>query len=175
MLLRNNSKDYLQKEKKNCGQKADICPPEIELEQEIELDIEIEPEEEEQNSAATGTGISQNVESVFSYYEMNITKLTDEQRKELEKYSDKMQPELIINAIKEAVDYNAKSYKYVLTILQNCEKQKIFTVDAFLKRQAEHEQQKHNNKNNGPNKPIPFKTYEQREYKNLNSMYMNRK
>ncbi len=86
-----------------------------------------------------------------------------------------MQLELLKNVIKEAVDYNAKSYKYVLTILQNCEKSNIFTLDAFLKRQTEHEKQKHNNKNNGPNKMIPFKTYEQREYQNLNSMYMNRK
>jgi len=94
----------------------------------------------------------------------------------LQKYSKKMQAELIINVIKEAVDYNAKSYKYVLTILQNCEKANIFTLDAFLKRQAEHEKQRQN-KNNGSNKMLPFKTYEQRNYKDgeLNSLYMNRK
>lgn len=159
---------------------ADICPPEIELEPDIEIeqeiDIELEEEKEEENSCATGAEIPQNLESVFSYYERNITKLTDEQKAELEKYDEKMQAELIINVIKEAVDYNAKSYKYVLTILQNCEKSNIFTLDAFLKRQAEHEKKKQN-KNNGPNKMIPFKTYEQRNYKDgeLNSLYMNRK
>ena len=170
----------MQKEKKKRGQKADICPPEIELEPDIEIeqeiDIELEEEKEKEKSCATGAEISQNVESVFSYYETNITKLTDEQRKELQKYSEKMQSELIINAIKEAVDYNAKSYKYVLAILQNCEKSNIFTLNTFLKRQAEHEKQKQN-KNNRSNKLVPFKTYEQRNYKDgeLNSLYMNRK
>lgn len=85
-----------------------------------------------------------------------------------------MQLELLITAIKEAVDYNAKSYKYILTILQNCEKSNIFTLDAFHKRQEQHEKDKQQ-KNNGPGKAVAFKAYEQREYKNLNSMYMNRK
>ena len=126
----------MQKEKKKRGQKADICPPEIELEPDIEIeqeiDIELEEEKEKENSCATGAEISQNVESVFSYYETNITKLTDEQRKELQKYSEKMQ--------------------------------------------SEHEKQKQN-KNNRSNKLVPFKTYEQRNYKDgeLNSLYMNRK
>lgn len=162
----------------------DICPPDIELEADIEIeletDIELEEEKakakEKEDSSAASNEVLQSVEDVFTYFENNISKLTKEQKLELRRYSEKMKLEVLISVIKEAIDYNAKSYKYVLTILQNCEKENILTLSAFHKRQEQHEKEKQQ-KNNGPNKKISFKDYEQRKYREgeLNSLYMNRK
>ncbi len=172
------------------GQAADICPPEIEVEEDIEIEVEIEKDieaEEIKNESEIFTGDVQNeysqensatasvktINDIYNYFEKNITHLTDEQKAELNKYTSDMEIELLRYAVKEAVDCNAKSYRYVNTILQDCKNKKIFTVSQFKARQEQYEKEKMNKdkKNNKKN----WQKYEQREYDNLNSLYANKK
>lgn len=122
---------------------------EREREKEIEKEIESSSNEKKINVSNNGKNETQKSEiaatatndiNIFSYYEKNITSLTDEAKQLLKQYLDIMNKELIQLIIDEAVNSNVKTLNYIKAILVSCEKEKIYTVEQFKKRQKNFEE-----------------------------------
>ena len=80
----------------------------------------------------------ENTESVIDYYNNNITLISPTVAEEINYYLDDGLTEgLIKRCIKEAVDQNARKWKYIKTILDNCKKDNIRTVEEFEINQKE--------------------------------------
>lgn len=77
---------------------------------------------------------------------------------------------IIIKAIiQEAIESNGKSWKYVEAILQSCKDEQVYTIEQFETRKKKYKKQK----DKKVMKPS-FQNYEQRDYKDLNALYINK-
>jgi len=96
------------------GQRADKCPPKIEIELEIEKEIDADANKK-------------NAEIIKSYEE-NIGMITPASSEILFSYLDEMDYKLIIEAIKKASINNKRSTKYIQGILNDWSKKGIKTL-----------------------------------------------
>lgn len=100
------------------------------------------------------------LKNLINFYENNITIITEFVAEDMEKYlDDGLEEELIIEAMKEAVSRNKRSWKYIVAILNNCVDNKITTAKQFKIEQEEFKSNK--------NKPKKEKTKEKIEYKEV--------
>ena len=92
----------------------------------IKNEKEVEEAEEKKSAAATDT------ENCFKFYMENINPIITQYETELLKdYLTDLSDELIIYAIKEAVEHNARSMKYIKSILDRYVRQNIKTLEQL--------------------------------------------
>ncbi len=92
--------------------------------------------------------IQNDLKDVINFYENNITMITALVAESMEMYLiDGLSAELIIEAMKEAVFRNKRSWKYVISILNDCLNNKIHTVQQFKIKQEEFKSNKKQNDN----------------------------
>lgn len=78
------------------------------------------------------------LKDVIEFYENNITLITSFISEDMEKYlKSGLYADLIIEAMKEAVCRNKRSWKYVASILNDCINNKVYTAKQFRIRQEE--------------------------------------
>lgn len=78
------------------------------------------------------------LKDVIEFYENNITLITSFISEDIEKYlKSGLYADLIIEAMKEAVCRNKRSWKYVASILNDCINNKVYTAKQFRIRQEE--------------------------------------
>ena len=93
--------------------------------------IEKNKEKEERN-------FQSELKDVIEFYENNITLITSFISEDMEKYlKSGLYADLIIEAMKEAVCRNKRSWKYVASILNDCINNKVYTAKQFRIRQEE--------------------------------------
>lgn len=110
----------------------------------IDNNIYIKEEEEEKENSQ----VIENENNPFTFYESNFGLLSSFIAMSINEYIEKdgLSAELIVAAMKDALENNAKSWKYIKTILNNCIKDKIKTVEQYKGRQIEFKNQKNTNK-----------------------------
>lgn len=82
--------------------------------------------------------IQNDLKDSINFYENNITMITPLVAESMEMYlKDGLSLELIIEAMKEAVFRNKRSWKYVTGILNDCANNKIHTVQQYRIKQEE--------------------------------------
>ena len=90
------------------------------------------------------------LQKIVDFYEQNINLLSPSIYEEIKSYlDDEIEAELIIKALKEAIDRNCKNWKYAKGILDNCIANNIKTLHHF-----EIEQENFKNKKNNRTKKI---------------------
>ena len=100
------------------------------------------------------------LKNLINFYENNITIITEFVAEDMEKYlDDGLEEDLIMEAMKEAVARNKRSWKYIAAILNNCLDNKITTAKQFKIEQNEFKSNK--------NKPKKEKAKEKVEYKEV--------
>lgn len=103
----------------------------------------------------------QDLKEVINFYEKNITLITPYVAEDMEKYlQEGLTAGLIIKAMQEAVDRNARSWKYIKSILNDCYNNKVKTAEQFKIRQEEFK----SNKNHNQSK---VKTEEKEDYEEV--------
>ena len=103
----------------------------------------------------------QDLKEVINFYENNITLITPYVAEDMEKYlQEGLTAGLIIKAMQEAVDRNARSWKYIKSILNDCYNNKVKTAEQFKIRQEEFK----SNKNHNQSK---VKTEEKEDYEEV--------
>lgn len=109
--------------------------------------------------------------NLIDFYENNITIITEFVAEDMEKYlDDGLEEDLIIEAMKEAVVRNKRSWKYIAAILNNCLDNKITTAKQFKIEQEEFK----SNKNNKPNKDKAKEKIEYAEVEMTEEEYMKK-
>lgn len=99
------------------------------------------------------------LKDVINFYENNVTLITSIVAEDMEMYlRDGLEKDLIIEAMKEAVFRNKRSWKYVTGILNDCVNNKIYTTKQFKVKQEEFKTNKKQESNTK-------KTKEEIEYK----------
>ena len=89
------------------------------------MNTSINYKEEERN-------LKNELKEVIDFYEKNITLISPFVAEDMQKYlEDGLYGELIIEAIKEAVSRNARNWKYIASILNNCINSNIKTAQQF--------------------------------------------
>lgn len=97
-------------------------------------------EEEERN-------LKNELKEAIDFYEKNITLISPFVAEDMQKYlEDGLYGELIIEAIKEAVSRNARNWKYIASILNNCINSNIKTAQQFRIEQQNFKSKKTQNK-----------------------------
>lgn len=105
----------------------------------------------------------QDLKEVINFYENNITLITPYVAEDMEKYlQEGLTVGLIIKAMQEAVDRNARSWKYIKSILNDCCNNKVKTAEQFKIRQEEFKSNK--NHNQSKVKAEEKEDYEEVEY-----------
>ena len=100
-------------------------------------DIPIAPEcsditEEEDNINNNINIYNKGLQKIANFYEQNINLMSPTIYEEIKSYlDDGLEAELIIKALKEAVDRNCKNWRYAKGILDNCIANKIKTLHDF--------------------------------------------
>jgi len=103
-----------------------------------ENNTSINKEEEEKENIKEKV-IDPNLGKVIDFYQDNITLILPTIQEDIKSYlyQDNLQADLIIACIKEAVDRNHRSWKYIAKILENCKDNKVFTAEQFYIKQRE--------------------------------------
>jgi len=96
--------------------------PEIELEEEGEIELESEEELEEEGTAAPSAGGPSQI-NIYNLYDGEIGKLTQAITEILKDAEEEYTAEWVADAIKEAVFYNKRSWKYIEAILERWQKE----------------------------------------------------
>lgn len=117
-------------------------------------------------TTTVGDSCVDGLQDIIDFYNENIGLITPYRLETLEDYAKEMPADLIIFAMKKAVETDKRTIQYIKGILNNWSKKGIKTV---LEAQKEDEQFKKDNKKQEKNKP------EQREYApgELNKLYAN--
>lgn len=104
-------------------------------------------EEKEINKEKVGIE-NEDYKKVINFYEDNITLITPTVAEDIENYLfiDKLQADLVIACMKEAVDRNKRNWKYIVSILNDCCNNKITTAKQFKIKQEEFRSNKNQNK-----------------------------
>ena len=135
-----------------------------------ENNTSINKEEEKENIKEKAKMVNDAFKKVVNFYENNMTLITPTVSEDIEKYlyQDNLHADLIIACIKEAVDRNKRFWKYVVSILNDCINNKIFTAEQFYIKQKEF---KSNNKSTKkqPEEKIEYEevTYTEEEYNKI--------
>lgn len=155
----------------NYGSPTVSLPPNRIEENRIE-ENRIEEEEKKESEiqqidSASAANIT--IQNVYDYYEKNITNLTEKEKDKIQQYSNDMSLIVIKAILQEAIESNGKSWKYVEAILQSCKDEQVHTIEQFETRKKKYKEQK-------DKKVIKssFQNYDQRDYKDLNAIYINK-
>lgn len=99
---------------------------------------------------------------VIEFYENNITLITPFVSDDISKYLESgLYGDLIIEAMKEAVSRNKRSWKYVVGILNDCINNKVYTAKQFKIKQDEFKSNKTQiHQSNKPKEKIEYKELE---------------
>lgn len=105
---------------------------------EEEKEINKEKDGRESNSEIEIIEIDKELGDVINFYNNNITLISETTAQEIGTYMDDgLTGELIKRCIKEAVDQNARKWKYIKAILDDCKRENIKTKEEYEIKQKE--------------------------------------
>ena len=105
---------------------------------------------------------------IVTFYNNNIGAITPYAMEVLDDFAKEMDKELIILAMKKAVEANIRTIQYIKGILNNWSKKGIKTII-----EAQKEDETFKNKKDNQQKKTTYNNYEQRQYNNLDNLYTN--
>ena len=95
----------------------------------------------------------------FEFYQNNFGLMSSYTALNIQTYlEDGLTEELIVEAMKNALDNNARNWKYVKTILNNCLNENITTVEQYRAKQIEFKNQKANKKTTPKKQEVTYNT-----------------
>ncbi|EOB32151.1 Phage replication protein [Streptococcus pneumoniae 845] len=117
-------------------------PTEIEIEKELELEIEVEVEVDKEQSPTPST-INQDFVNLYKSFEAETGKaLSPLQIQELQYMLEDFSPELIHEALKEAVSQGKANFAYIKAILNRWKQDNLLTVELVRNSRAAREAKK---------------------------------
>lgn len=117
--------------------------------------IDIEEEKEERNLEIK----NEKKENPFTFYENNFGLMSSYTAENINTYLvDGLSDELIVEAMKEAVDNNARKWNYVKAILDDCIKNNIQTVEQYKAKQIEFKNSKTSKTTTTKQKEVKYNT-----------------
>ncbi|EJH13472.1 TPA: DnaD domain protein [Streptococcus pneumoniae] len=121
---------------------SNSCPTEIEIEKELELEIEVEVEVDKEQSPTPST-INQDFVNLYKSFEAETGKaLSPLQIQELQYMLEDFSPELIHEALKEAVSQGKANFAYIKAILNRWKQDNLLTVELVRNSRAAREAKK---------------------------------
>lgn len=121
---------------------SNSCPTEIEIEKELELELEIEVEVDKEQSPTPST-INQDFVNLYKSFEAETGKaLSPLQIQELQYMLEDFSPELIHEALKEAVSQGKANFAYIKAILNRWKQDNLLTVELVRNSRAAREAKK---------------------------------
>lgn len=121
---------------------SNSCPTEIEIEIEIEKELEIEVEVDKEQSPTPST-INQDFVNLYKSFEAETGKaLSPLQIQELQYMLEDFSPELIHEALKEAVSQGKANFAYIKAILNRWKQDNLLTVELVRNSRAAREAKK---------------------------------
>ncbi|COR91890.1 Phage replication protein [Streptococcus pneumoniae] len=121
---------------------SNSCPTEIEKEIEKELEIEVEVEVDKEQSPTPST-INQDFVNLYKSFEAETGKaLSPLQIQELQYMLEDFSPELIHEALKEAVSQGKANFAYIKAILNRWKQDNLLTVELVRNSRAAREAKK---------------------------------
>ncbi|MGO6537739.1 DnaD domain protein [Streptococcus pneumoniae] len=119
---------------------SNSCPTEIEKELELELEIEVEVDKEQSPTPST---INQDFVNLYKSFEAETGKaLSPLQIQELQYMLEDFSPELIHEALKEAVSQGKANFAYIKAILNRWKQDNLLTVELVRNSRAAREAKK---------------------------------
>lgn len=127
-------------------------------------------EEEEGN-------FQKSLKEVVNFYDSNITLITPYVAEDMEKYLEEgLESGLIIKAMQEAVDRNARNWNYIKSILNDCCNNNVKTAEQFKIRQEEFKSNKvHKNENKPAKEEVEYEEVEYTEEEYREKLYEKQK
>ena len=132
----------------------------VDVDDDVDVNDNVDVDEEVSDSCVDG------LPEVIKFYEENIGLITPYTSEILTDFLSEMSKDIVILAIKKAVEANARNIAYIKSILNNWSKKGIKTVI-----EAQEESQKFKVTNQSKTKE--YNDYEQRSYDNYASLYAN--
>ena len=127
---------------------SNSCPTEIEKELDIELDIDVEVDKEQSPTPST---INQEFANIYKSFEAEIGKaLSPLQIQDLQYMLEDFSPELIHEALKEAVSQGKANFAYIKAILNRWKQDNLLTVELVRNSFAAREAKKQSPKQSEP-------------------------
>ena len=127
---------------------SNSCPTERETELDIELDIEVEVDKEQSPTPST---INQEFANIYKSFEAEIGKaLSPLQIQDLQYMLEDFSPELIHEALKEAVSQGKANFAYIKAILNRWKQDNLLTVELVRNSFAAREAKKQSPKQSEP-------------------------
>ena len=127
---------------------SNSCPTEIEKELDIELDIEVEVDKEQSPTPST---INQEFANIYKSFEAEIgNALSPLQIQDLQYMLEDFSPELIHEALKEAVSQGKANFAYIKAILNRWKQDNLLTVELVRNSFAAREAKKQSPKQSEP-------------------------
>ena len=118
----------------------------------------------------------QDLKEVISFYENNITLITPYVAEDMEKYlQEGLTAGLIIKAMQEAVDRNARSWKYIKSILNDCCNNNVKTAERFKIRQEEFKSNKNHTAKTKTEEKVEYEEVEFTEEEYRKKLYEKQK
>lgn len=117
----------------------------------------------EEEVVSTKKNSSSDIKSVIKFFEENIHPMTPMEHEKLMEFTNDVSCEVVTMAIEEAVNYNARTIKYITKILDCWISSGIKTADGVRAYQREWDNKK-NSSPNGNRKKSTFCDYDQRQY-----------
>lgn len=119
---------------------SNSCPTEIEIEKELELEIEVEVDKEQSPTPST---INQDFVNLYKSFEAETGKaLSPLQIQELQYMLEDFSPELIHEALKEAVSQGKANFAYIKAVLNRWKQDNLLTVELVRNSRAAREAKK---------------------------------
>ncbi|NFF66795.1 DnaD domain protein [Clostridium sporogenes] len=125
---------------------------EEEVEVDIEEDIDIDKEVVEEDIEETTTADAKKFSDVINVFENNVHPIAPIELEKLQDWSQDVSNEVIIMAIEEAVEYNARTMKYINKILNNWFSKGLKTLKAVNAYKRDWADKKKGVKSNGSSK-----------------------
>ncbi|MGP0255719.1 DnaD domain protein [Streptococcus pneumoniae] len=119
---------------------SNSCPTEIEKELELEIEVEVEVDKEQSPTPST---INQDFVNLYKSFEAETGKaLSPLQIQELQYMLEDFSPELIHEALKEAVSQGKENFAYIKAILNRWKQDNLLTVELVRNSRAAREAKK---------------------------------
>ena len=118
------------------------------------------------NNNKNKEGENENFKKIINFYQNNITLITQFVSEDIINFleEEKLDAELILEVMKEAVSRNKRNWKYISTVLRNCKNNNITTKQQYLISQEEFKSNKNqNNKVKAKEEHIEYKECEMTE------------
>lgn len=127
---------------------------EVDIEEDIDIDKEVVEEDKEKSKEENKktTANTKKFSDVINVFENNVHPITPIELEKLQDWSQDVSSEVIIMAIEEAVEYNARTMKYINKILNNWFSKGLKTLKAVNSYKRDWADKKKGVKSNGSNK-----------------------